>query len=101
MTLGLEGEKLQSTMRRSPLRRLATPEDVEGAVAYLLGPDSAAVTGTILTVDAGSTRSEERRVGKECVSTCRYRWSPYNYNNNKTSNNTKTQPPIKPKKTRT
>src|SRR3546814_13417722 len=25
-----------------------------------------------------STRSEERRVGKECVSTCRSRWSPYN-----------------------
>src|SRR3546814_14329606 len=24
----------------------------------------------------GSTRSEERRVGKECVSTCRSRWSP-------------------------
>src|SRR3546814_21119506 len=22
-------------------------------------------------------RSEERRVGKECVSTCRYRWSQY------------------------
>src|SRR3546814_15833716 len=22
-------------------------------------------------------RSEERRVGEECVSTCRYRWSPY------------------------
>src|SRR3546814_14570346 len=22
-------------------------------------------------------RSEERRVGNECVSTCRYRWSPY------------------------
>src|SRR3546814_16173404 len=22
-------------------------------------------------------RSEERRVGKECVSTCRYRWSTY------------------------
>src|SRR3546814_14033340 len=27
--------------------------------------------GPILTV-----RSEERRVGKECVSTCRYRWTP-------------------------
>src|SRR3546814_4711548 len=25
-----------------------------------------------------SMRSEERRVGKECVSTCRSRWSPYN-----------------------
>src|SRR3546814_18813217 len=24
-----------------------------------------------------SERSEERRVGKECVSTCRSRWSPY------------------------
>src|SRR3546814_12939275 len=23
-------------------------------------------------------RSEERRVGKECVRTCRSRWSPYN-----------------------
>ena len=25
----------------------------------------------------GIIRSEERRVGKECVSTCRSRWSPY------------------------
>src|SRR3546814_14704522 len=25
----------------------------------------------------GVYRSEERRVGKECVSTCRSRWSPY------------------------
>src|SRR3546814_984042 len=25
----------------------------------------------------GGERSEERRVGKECVSTCRSRWSPY------------------------
>src|SRR3546814_11168140 len=25
-----------------------------------------------------SFRSEARRVGKECVSTCRSRWSPYN-----------------------
>src|SRR3546814_11473580 len=24
-------------------------------------------------------RSEERRVGKECVSTCRDRWTPHNY----------------------
>src|SRR3546814_1669746 len=26
---------------------------------------------------ANPRRSEERRVGKECVSTCRSRWSPY------------------------
>src|SRR3546814_7642914 len=27
--------------------------------------------------DLAAVRSEERRVGKECVSTCRSRWSPY------------------------
>src|SRR3546814_2763753 len=27
--------------------------------------------------DVHMQRSEERRVGKECVSTCRSRWSPY------------------------
>src|SRR3546814_2328966 len=32
-----------------------------------------ALEGVIDTV----IRSEERRVGKECVSTCRSRWSPY------------------------
>src|SRR3546814_14412328 len=32
-------------------------------------------------IDHHSTirRSEARRVGKECVSTCRSRWSPYHY----------------------
>src|SRR3546814_15901108 len=34
--------------------------------------------GTVPAVDLQvGTRSEERRVGKECVSTCRSRWSPY------------------------
>src|SRR3546814_4924278 len=30
-----------------------------------------------LGVTSRQRRSEERRVGKECVSTCRSRWSPY------------------------
>src|SRR3546814_13543584 len=30
-----------------------------------------------VTSGGGAYRSEERRVGKECVSTCRSRWSPY------------------------
>src|SRR3546814_17151115 len=34
----------------------------------------------------GYSRSEERRVGKECVSTCRSRWSPYNTKKKKTRN---------------
>src|SRR3546814_4113798 len=33
--------------------------------------------GDALTLGVGTVRSEERRVGKECVSTCRSRWSPY------------------------
>ena len=30
-----------------------------------------------LVVSVGGARSEERRVGKECASMCRSRWSPY------------------------
>src|SRR3546814_11071191 len=37
-----------------------------------------------------SMRSEERRVGKECVSTCRSRWSPDHYKKNKRKETTKT-----------
>src|SRR3546814_13163372 len=32
---------------------------------------------SMIEVPADGVRSEERRVGKECVSTCRSRWSPY------------------------
>src|SRR3546814_19719257 len=32
-------------------------------------------------------RSEERRVGKECVSTCRSRWAPYPYKKKKNRKN--------------
>src|SRR3546814_19919429 len=34
----------------------------------------------------GFIRSEERRVGKACVSTCRSRWSPYHEKKNKKRN---------------
>src|SRR3546814_9270110 len=34
------------------------------------------LVGEVMDI-SGSARSEERRVGKECVSTCRSRWSPY------------------------
>src|SRR3546814_15522614 len=45
------------------------PADKTGAGA------SAEREGRDLADDGG--RSAERRVGKECVSTCRYRWSQY------------------------
>src|SRR3546814_8310350 len=38
---------------------------------------SVAETSYPQAVEDTDNRSEERRVGKECVSTCRSRWSPY------------------------
>lgn len=54
MTLSLHGEKLDGIKRRCPIG-LATVQDVAGAVAYLLGPDGTKITGTVVTVDGGST----------------------------------------------
>src|SRR3546814_14105595 len=42
--------------------------------------------------EATPARSEERRVGNECVSTCRSRWSRA-HNKNNTTNNNKHQKP--------
>lgn len=55
MTTGLEGEKLESIRRRSPLGHLAKVEDVAHAVTYLLSEKASNVTGSTITVDAGST----------------------------------------------
>src|SRR3546814_7955998 len=81
---------------------LVHPDD-RGFLAAALGPGMRAVTVKVsreegvggfvfpgdrvdvvlaqqLSVDTENSsypRSEERRVGKECVSTCRSRWSPY------------------------
>ena len=54
MTSSLGTDDLATIRRRSPLG-LAEPSDVAAAVAYLLGPDAARITGTTVTVDGGST----------------------------------------------
>jgi len=54
MTAGLEGSKLDSIRRRAPLG-LPTIEQAANAVVFLLGDESSAITGTILTVDGGAT----------------------------------------------
>jgi len=55
MTKGLKGEKLQSIIRRSPMKKLVSTRDVAHVVAYLMSEEASMITGTTVTVDAGST----------------------------------------------
>src|SRR3546814_17864393 len=72
---------------------LALPADLISQAGFVLIP-FAAFVGYLATraelsrlavwsvIALNVVRSEERRVGKECVSTCRSRWWPYHYKKN-------------------
>src|SRR3546814_16015676 len=73
---------------RAARRPAARPDVTKRAVARLaerapiasVAVETDAVTGEyvlLLARAAGPGRSEERRVGKECVMTCRSRWAPF------------------------
>jgi len=55
MTQRLDDAQRRQIERRSALRRLPDVEDVANAVEFLLGDKARSITGTVLTVDAGST----------------------------------------------
>jgi 3-oxoacyl-[acyl-carrier protein] reductase len=55
MTQGMKDEQRQQIERRSALKRLADLDDVANAVEFLLSDKAKNITGTVLTVDAGST----------------------------------------------
>jgi 3-oxoacyl-[acyl-carrier protein] reductase len=55
MTGAITEDQRQQIVRRTPLGRLATPEDVAGVVRFLAGPESQFVTGQTLVVDGGFT----------------------------------------------
>lgn len=55
MSAGLAPDKLETIVRRSPLRQLAAVGDVAAAVGYLLSAAGERITGIDLKVDAGST----------------------------------------------
>src|SRR3546814_10124062 len=60
-------------------RTLTCVESLSTASGSPGKPSCTAMAAPILSFEnlGLSQRSEERRVGKECVSTCRSRWSPY------------------------
>src|SRR3546814_14056958 len=78
-----------SLILSSALQKLAVFDKLEFEVATKNGARWMSVSGTPRLSRMGNfegfrgiglditERSEERRVGKECVSTCRSRWSPY------------------------
>src|SRR3546814_13714896 len=66
-------EILQLRQRRQFIQALEA-EVVEEALG---GAEQLRAAGDVAVADDADPRSEERRVGKECVSTCRSRWSPY------------------------
>jgi 3-oxoacyl-[acyl-carrier protein] reductase len=55
LTKSLDEEGRRRIAARSALRRLAEGDDVASMVEYLLGEGGRNITGTVLTVDAGST----------------------------------------------
>jgi 3-oxoacyl-[acyl-carrier protein] reductase len=55
MTHDLSEKQRQQIERRSALQRMTTVDDVASAVAFLMSEKAAAITGTVMTVDAGNT----------------------------------------------
>src|SRR3546814_17645687 len=82
--LGLAGraQDVQAYLRQAVRRLKGQEPALARELSELLARAPTALSplrdfgSALVPVDADS-RSEERRVGKECVSTCRSRWSPY------------------------
>jgi len=55
MSAGINDTQLDQIRRRSALKRLAKTSEVASTIQYLLSDEAAAITGTILTIDAGNT----------------------------------------------
>src|SRR3546814_13973964 len=84
----IDGQRVDAVARR-PVEQDVALSDLGEGIAFLGQLERDRRLGTLNALrddrfaDAqrkivgDQVRSEERRVGKECVSTCRSRWSPY------------------------
>src|SRR3546814_1290010 len=73
------GSVLQTGVGAVPdaILRLLTDRRDLGVHSGMLGDGLVELVEAGVITNARKKRSEERRVGKECVSKCRSRWSPY------------------------
>ncbi len=55
MTGKMDEAKREKILRRSPLKRFATLEEVSSAVSYLLSDAASGMTGSVMTIDAGNS----------------------------------------------
>src|SRR3546814_15831405 len=56
---------------------LSIGADTPAQIEFDVADGTPVIDGNTLEAVSVGSRSEERRVGKECVSTCRSGWSPY------------------------
>src|SRR3546814_14997852 len=74
--LGVSRTPLREAFRLLASEGLVEIQPNRGARVTVLSENDIRESFTVLG-GLEALRSEERRVGKECVSTCRSRWSPY------------------------
>jgi 3-oxoacyl-[acyl-carrier protein] reductase len=55
MSSSLLAEQREQILRRTPLRKLVSPDDIAGVVLFLLSPSAHMITGSIITVDGGAS----------------------------------------------
>src|SRR3546814_14164176 len=75
-----QGERIALRWREGTQRRSMSYRELmalTNRIAHVLVQDMGLQAGNRVLLRGPNNRSEERRVGKECVSTCRSRWSPY------------------------
>src|SRR3546814_11457394 len=76
-------EMRRNSIAARPADHIPAEQNSHEPYAFLDGcaPPLGAAPASVTTRSSGWSRSDERRGGKECVSTCRSRWSQYHYTN--------------------
>src|SRR3546814_21133240 len=90
---GVANQRFLVTTQEAEVKNLVLLFALAGAAGFIPQAISARSADVTPVADVSFTlrteiRSEERRVGKECVSTCRSRWSTYHENKKTTKKET-------------